>query len=77
MKLFVEGDRSKAFCSFCSDIVQTTFFLRDVPFSDGRGIAMDILVGVCDNCKSVVAVPHQSVPAITRSRAIQTKAEQG
>ena len=68
MTLYVEGDKSKAFCTRCSDIVKTTFFLRNVPFSDGRGIAMTIIAGVCDNCKSVVAIPAQSVPAIAQSR---------
>ena len=68
MKIFIEGDKSTAFCFCCSDIVQTTFFLRNVSFSDGRGIAMDILVGVCDKCEQVVAIPAQSVPAISRAR---------
>ena len=31
MKTFVEGDKSKAFCFCCSDIVQTTFFFSQCP----------------------------------------------
>ena len=69
MKLFKEGDKSKAICSFCKDVVSTTFKHRDVPFSDGIGVAKNILVSVCDCCGQVVATPPQSTPAIRLSRA--------
>lgn len=77
MKKFVEGDKSKAFCFYCSDIVQTTFCLRNVSFSDGRGTAMNILAAVCDNCQKVVAIPAQAVPAIAQSRASDANSGQG
>lgn len=64
MKFLKVGDTSKAVCEHCKSIVSTTYKLRDVPFSDGRGIAKKIMAGVCDQCDSVVSVPHQSVPAI-------------
>lgn len=69
MKLFKEGDKSKAICSACQDVVATTFAYRDVPFSDGIGVARHILVSVCDCCGQVVATPPQSTPAIRLSRA--------
>lgn len=68
MKLFLEGDKSKAICARCEAIVQTTFMRRDVPFSDASGLARNILVGVCDCCGDVVAIPAQSTPAIARAR---------
>lgn len=76
MKIFIEGDRSKAFCNRCSDLVQTTFIRRDVSFSDGKGVAVNILVAVCDNCKELVAIPAQSTPAIAQARGSYTIAGQ-
>ncbi len=68
MKIFQEGDTSQAFCSQCTELVRTTFVRRDVPFSDGRGLAKNILVGACDHCGQTVAVPAQSAPAISKAR---------
>jgi hypothetical protein len=67
-KLFQEGDKSKATSSHCCEQVSTTIVRRDVPFSDGKGSAKDILVAVCDVCDHVVAVPAQSTPAIREAR---------
>ena len=69
MKVFTAGDKSRAYCCRCLDIAHTTILLRDVRFSDGQGIAKNILVGVCDDCGSVVAIPAQSVKAIAQSLA--------
>lgn len=68
MKVFLEGDKSKAICERCAAIVQTTFVRKDVPFSDGSGTARNILVGTCDVCADVVSIPAQSTPAISRAR---------
>jgi len=67
-RLYVEGDKSKAICPHCKEIVATTFRRRDVPFSDGKGSARDILVSVCDTCDTVLAIPAQSTPAIKEAR---------
>lgn len=64
MKIFQEGDRSNAICGHCEKVVRTTFMRRDVPVSEGKGIAKAILVGVCDTCSCVVSLPAQSTPAI-------------
>jgi len=72
-KLFQEGDKSKAICSHCAELVGTTFVRRDVPFSDGKGSAKDILVAVCDVCHEVVATPAQSTPAIREARQREVK----
>lgn len=68
MKLYSAGDKSKAICETCQDMVETTFLYRDVPFDDGTGTVKDILASVCDRCDQVVAVPAQSLPAIRRAR---------
>lgn len=67
-RLFQEGDRSAAICSHCGKVVSTTFVRRDVPFSDGRGSAINILVAVCDVCYAVISIPAQSTPAILAAR---------
>lgn len=72
-RLYLEGDKSQAICAHCKEIVATTFQRRDVPFSDGKGCARDILVSVCDHCDSVVAIPAQSTPAIREARSKATR----
>lgn len=68
MKIYQEDDKGKAFCADCSALVGTTFLRRDVPFSDGQGLAKHILVAACDACGQTVAVPAQSTPAISKAR---------
>jgi hypothetical protein len=69
MKLYNEGDKSKALCSHCEGLVNVTFKYRDMPFSDGIGCAKNILARVCDDCGEVVSIPQQSIPSIKNSRA--------
>lgn len=64
MKPYQEGDTGRAICGHCEKLVTTTFMRRDVSFSDGKGVAKAILVGVCDTCSQVVSLPAQSTPAI-------------
>ena len=67
MNLYAPGDKGRAICHECG-LVTTTFAYKDVPFSDGSGLVKDILVAVCDQCASVVAIPPQSTPAIKAER---------
>ncbi|MCC9006471.1 hypothetical protein [Pseudomonas putida] len=73
MKILFEGDSGKALCEQCQAVVTTRYARRDVPFSDGKGVARDILVGVCTRCDGVVALPPQSTPAIHEARNQQLK----
>ena len=73
MKLLQENDNGKAICNHCNEVVTTTYKRRDVPFSDGQGMTNSILVGVCDKCDQVVAVPAQSTPAIKEARQAPQK----
>ncbi len=68
MKIYKEGEKSKALCEKCEGLVKTTFEVRNVPFSSGKGRAKDVLVGVCDKCDSVVSIPQQSVPRVKEQR---------
>ncbi|MCF8470234.1 MAG: hypothetical protein K9G30_05575 [Parvibaculum sp.] len=67
MKLHMPGEKGKAICEG-DGLVSTTFRYRDVPFSDGSGVARKILVGVCDRCGKVVSIPPQSTPSIRAAR---------
>ncbi|WEK29363.1 MAG: hypothetical protein P0Y58_20995 [Candidatus Pseudomonas phytovorans] len=73
MKILLEGDSGEALCEHCQAVVPTRYTRRDVPFSDGKGKAKDILVGVCTRCEAVVALPPQSTPAIHEARMQQFK----
>lgn len=64
MKLFRLSEKSKAICPFCEAMRTTTFKERDVPLKSGKGLVSDVLVGVCDSCDQVVAIPQQSAPRI-------------
>lgn len=67
MKLYYEGEKGRAICE--GDGPSTmTFAYSDVPFSDGSGVAKQILVGICDRCGRVIAIPPQSTPAIKAAR---------
>lgn len=68
MKLFTSGEKGRALCDR-DGLVTMTYTYGDVPFSDGLGVARDILVGVCDTCDRVLAIPPQSTPAIGAARA--------
>ncbi len=60
MKIFKVGDTQKAICNNCASLENTTYKLGDLPVSDGLGVVKNVLVGICDNCESVVVLPHQS-----------------
>ena len=60
MSKYQPGDKSKAVCWHCEALVETTFALRDVPFSDGSGTVRGLLSATCDLCGHVVAIPAQS-----------------
>jgi len=61
VKLYLEGEKGKALCE-TDGRVFTTFRYRDVPFSDGSGVARRVLAGVCDSCGKVVSILPQSTP---------------
>ena len=74
MNILKVGDAKKAACEHCKAFTTATFMLRDVPFSDGAGVAKNVLVGVCSQCDKVSTLPHQSTPAIKKQLNVQRKA---
>lgn len=68
MKLWYQGDKSKALCEHCQTLVSTTFGYHDVPFSDSIGLAKNIMAATCDTCGTIVSIPPQSTPSIAAAR---------
>jgi hypothetical protein len=62
------GDKSRAICEPCGEIVDTTFCHRDVPFQRGYPIVKGILVATCDECDKVVSIPPQSMSSIRAAK---------
>lgn len=67
MKFFMPGDTISALCHRDGKVT-ATFAYRNVPFSDGNGMAHNILAGVCDTCGHAILFPAQSTPAISAAR---------
>ena len=66
MKILKVGDSKQLVCTNCNSFQEITFKLRDISFSDGRGIVKNVLAGVCNSCDSVAVLPHQSSPVIKK-----------
>ena len=77
MRIIKVGEQQKAACQYCESFQTVTFGLRDVPFSDGTGMAKKVLVGICDKCDGVALMPHQSTPAVKQQYEAQRKAAAG
>lgn len=72
MKIIKEGDSGKGICDSCG-LVNTTYLLRDLDFSDNRGTVRNVLAGVCNKCNKVINVPSQSIPQIKSEYNKQSK----
>ena len=72
MKIIEPGDTGTAICVCSSSVATTMFERRTVAFSDGRGEAQDVLVGVCLHCGSVVSLPAQSTTDVKAARDAAT-----
>ena len=67
VKIYKVGNKSKAICHFCKDLVGTTFGYHTVPFNNGYGSVSNIMAATCDQCGSVVSIPAQSTTAIKKA----------
>ncbi len=72
-QLYQDGGKGRAICPSCAEVRSLTWKRVDVPFSDGEGLARNILAGVCDTCGNVIAIPAQSTPAIRAARRAAPK----
>lgn len=77
MKILKVGDTQKAGCFQCKKIMPATFQRRNVPLSDGSDIVKDVLVGVCDQCDSVILLPSQSTPVVKKALEKQRRPIEG
>lgn len=66
MKIYAEGDKSKALCER-DGVVDTTFLYRDVAV-EGCVETARILAGVCDRCGATLTMAQQSAAAVKAVR---------
>lgn len=64
MKIYVEGEKSRALCAKCKTTVATEFVVASVPLSKSKTYVDDVLVAKCQECGAIVGIPQQSVPRI-------------
>lgn len=62
MKVYFEGEKSKAICPECKDIVETTFRYETLKYDNK--VIPNILQSFCDVCGSACSFPHQEVGKI-------------
>lgn len=67
------GETSVAICPTCKKKVKTTFQIRDI--REEGVLVKDLLVGVCDECSTVVSIPHSSTPKIKEALDARSKEE--
>jgi hypothetical protein len=68
MKLWKEGDRSRAVCARCKRLVGTRFERRTVKLERPAVAVPDVLVAVCTSCGETAAIPAQSSPRLQAAR---------
>lgn len=69
MKLWNEGDRSRAVCERCRKVVATRFERRTVHLEGPRPVDVPhVLVAACAVCGEVAAIPPQSSPRLREAR---------
>lgn len=76
MEFYKEGDKSKAVCEHCKEVVPTTFKVRLTKLKDGSATLTvpDVLIAACDRCDRTVGVPQQSFAAVAE---VRKKADKG
>lgn len=69
MRILKEGDTSEAICESCKSRVAVHYEFRTVHLEESNVDVDDVLVGVCDECDSIVSIPAQSFPRLKEARA--------
>jgi len=61
MKIWKQGDESRAICPICERRTNVVFASRRVEIEEPVPHSIDdILVGVCRECDGIALIPHQS-----------------
>jgi len=63
MKIYIEGEKTRAICPTCHDICSVTFKYKAYVTEHGDLIP-DVLQGFCDKCEQRLLLPPQSAPKI-------------
>ena len=61
--IILTGQTTKVYCETCQRFVQATYSYGPFQFDNGV-VAENVMRAVCDACRSVVAVAHQSAPLL-------------
>ncbi|MDQ3606603.1 MAG: hypothetical protein M3418_10535 [Gemmatimonadota bacterium] len=64
MKIWMDGERSRAICPSCERKTEVVYQRREVTLSAPPVTAEDVLVAVCVECEGIAMVPHQSTPKL-------------
>ncbi len=59
-----EGDESATTCSVCGKQVRAHYEARDIRMNRSAITYSNILVGVCNECNSMISLPRQSIAQI-------------
>jgi hypothetical protein len=64
MKIWRDGDESRAICPTCERRTEVVFRRRTVELEGPDVHVPDVLVAVCKECDGIAMIPHQSTPKI-------------
>ncbi|HEX9709968.1 MAG TPA: hypothetical protein VGB42_08410 [Candidatus Thermoplasmatota archaeon] len=64
MKIWKDGDESRAICPTCERRTGIVFRRRSVELEGPDVRVPDVLVGVCRDCQGVAMIPEQSTPRL-------------
>ncbi|MDP2957957.1 MAG: hypothetical protein Q8N53_16130 [Longimicrobiales bacterium] len=64
MKIWKDGDESRAICPTCERRTVVVFQRRTVELKNPDVGVPDVLVAVCRECDGITMVPHQSTPKL-------------
>jgi hypothetical protein len=64
MKIWKDGERSRALCPNCERKTEVVFQRRSVEQSAPKVAAEDVLVAVCVECNGTALIPNQSMPKL-------------
>ncbi|MDQ3081451.1 MAG: hypothetical protein M3R07_04475 [Gemmatimonadota bacterium] len=56
-----EGDVTATTCTVCGKQVHARYEKRNIQMNRSRVVYSNILVGVCNECNSMISLPRQSI----------------